>query len=222
MGGELTHLLRSRRLEGESIDAHLRGNSQMVAALGASAVDVKRLSIVDRRLMRSMQHHAGYPQFLDAVDHVERFSPSLYAAAFHLNATSGPLQIIMRGLVRRTRESSCVATSRSRRSAPRGPNQDQTKRRKPAKKSRRWVIEVCHSWFNRFRKLLVRYEKLHRSFMALNHLAAANIVFRKVPLAVNIYGYNLRVASWPLRLATTTFCADSISMLWRKTECSRT
>jgi signal transduction histidine kinase len=32
---------------------------------------------------------------------------------------------------------------------------------------------VCHSWFNRFRKLLVRYEKLERSFMALNHLAAA-------------------------------------------------
>ena len=64
-----------------------------------------------------------------------------------------------------------------------------TKRRNPAKKARRWVVEVCHSWFNQFRKLLVRYEKLHRSFMALNHLAAAIIAFRKVPLAVNIiYG----------------------------------
>lgn len=63
------------------------------------------------------------------------------------------------------------------------------KRRQPGKKARRWVVEVCHSWFNRFRKLLVRYEKLHRSFMALNHLAAAIIAFRKVPLAVNIiYG----------------------------------
>lgn len=63
------------------------------------------------------------------------------------------------------------------------------KRRDPAKKARRWVVEVCHSWFNRFRKLLVRYEKLERSFMALNHLAAAIIAFRKVPLAVNIiYG----------------------------------
>ena len=63
------------------------------------------------------------------------------------------------------------------------------KRRQPGKKARRWVVEVCHSWFNRFRKLLVRYEKLERSFRALIHLAAAIITFRKVPLAVNIiYG----------------------------------
>nr|MBP8134508.1 transposase [Zoogloea sp.] len=55
--------------------------------------------------------------------------------------------------------------------------------------ARRWIVEVAHSWFNRFRKLLVRYEKLERSFLALNHLAAAIIAFRKVPLAVNIiYG----------------------------------
>jgi len=63
------------------------------------------------------------------------------------------------------------------------------KRRHPQRKARRWVVEVCHSWFNRFRKLLVRYEKLERSFMALNHLAAAIIAFRKVPARVNIiYG----------------------------------
>ena len=65
----------------------------------------------------------------------------------------------------------------------------QAKRRDPAKKARRWVVEVCHSWFNRFRKLLVRYEKLERSFVALNHIAAAIIAFRKVPLKINIiYG----------------------------------
>lgn len=63
------------------------------------------------------------------------------------------------------------------------------KRRSPEKKARRWVVEVCHSWFNRFCKLLVRYEKLERSFVALNHLAAAIIAFRKVPAQVNIiYG----------------------------------
>lgn len=61
--------------------------------------------------------------------------------------------------------------------------------RRPDKKARRWIVEVAHSGFNRFRKLLVRYEKLERSFLALNHLAAAIIAFRKVPLAVNIiYG----------------------------------
>ena len=62
-------------------------------------------------------------------------------------------------------------------------------RHHPNKRARRWVVEVAHSWFNRFRKLLVRYEKLERSFLALNHLAAAIIAFRKVPLTVNIiYG----------------------------------
>jgi IS5 family transposase len=67
--------------------------------------------------------------------------------------------------------------------------ESKSKKRHPGKKARRRVVEVSHSWFNRFRKLLVRYEKLERSFMALNQLAAAIIAFRKVPLAVNIiYG----------------------------------
>jgi len=62
-------------------------------------------------------------------------------------------------------------------------------KRHPGKRARRWIVEVAHSWFNRFRKLLVRYEKLERSFLALNHLAAAIIAFRKAPLTVNIiYG----------------------------------
>ena len=63
------------------------------------------------------------------------------------------------------------------------------KQRHPGKKARRWIVEVCHSWFNRFRKLLVRYEKLERSFLALNHLAAAIIALRKMHLKINIiYG----------------------------------
>jgi transposase len=63
------------------------------------------------------------------------------------------------------------------------------KRRHPMKRARRWVVEVAHSWFNRFRKLLVRYEKLEHSFLGLHYLAAAIIAFRKVPLAINIiYG----------------------------------
>jgi transposase len=62
-------------------------------------------------------------------------------------------------------------------------------KRAPEKKARRWVVEVAHSWFNRFRKLLVRYEKLDRSFLALNHLAASIMAFRKIKLDVNIiYG----------------------------------
>lgn len=63
------------------------------------------------------------------------------------------------------------------------------KKRNPQKKARRWVVEACHGWFNRFRKLLVRYEKLEHTFLALNHLAAAIITLRKISLPVNIiYG----------------------------------
>jgi transposase len=46
-------------------------------------------------------------------------------------------------------------------------------------------VEAAHSWFNRFRKLLVRYEKLSESYEALLHLAAAIICWRKV---APIYG----------------------------------
>ena len=63
------------------------------------------------------------------------------------------------------------------------------KRQHPSKRAKRWIVEVAHSWFNRFRKLLVRYEKLERSFLGLNHLAAAIIAFRKIKLTINIiYG----------------------------------
>jgi IS5 family transposase len=70
----------------------------------------------------------------------------------------------------------------------RGQEADELKR-DPKKKARRWIVEVAHSWFNRFRKLLVRYEKLDRSFVALNHLAASIMAFRKIKLDINIiYG----------------------------------
>ncbi len=53
------------------------------------------------------------------------------------------------------------------------------KRTNPNFKARRWVVEAANSWFNRFRKLLVRYEKSTESYEALLHLAEAIIVFRK-------------------------------------------
>lgn len=55
----------------------------------------------------------------------------------------------------------------------------------PGYRARRWVVEACHSWFNRFRKILVRYEKTLSSYIALIHLAAAIICFRKTEI---IYG----------------------------------
>jgi transposase len=66
---------------------------------------------------------------------------------------------------------------------------EERKQRTQGKRPRRWVVEVAHSWFTRFRKLLVRYEKMHRSYLALTMLAAAIISFRHVPAKINIiYG----------------------------------
>jgi transposase len=55
----------------------------------------------------------------------------------------------------------------------------EAKRNKPGYKARRWVVERTHSWFNRFRKLLVSFEKTKESYMALLSLAAAMICWRQ-------------------------------------------
>jgi putative transposase len=55
----------------------------------------------------------------------------------------------------------------------------------PGYRARRWVVEACHSWMNRFRKILVRYEKTDLSYLALVNLACAIITWQK---AVPIYG----------------------------------
>ena len=62
---------------------------------------------------------------------------------------------------------------------PRGEEKKDIKNR-PKYKARRWVVELTHSWFNRFRKLLPRYEKTDRSYYALTALAVAMITLNKV------------------------------------------
>ena len=69
------------------------------------------------------------------------------------------------------------------------PRGEERTERSRGTRARRWVVEVALSWFNRFRKLLVRYEKTHRAYLALTMLAAAIICFRHVAGKVNIvYG----------------------------------
>jgi transposase len=48
----------------------------------------------------------------------------------------------------------------------------------PSKKPRRWVVERLHSWLNRSRRLLVRWEKLGRTYLAFVQLACALICFQ--------------------------------------------
>jgi len=46
------------------------------------------------------------------------------------------------------------------------------------KKARRWVVERTHSWLNRFRRILIRWEKKVANYEAMLHLAFAYITLK--------------------------------------------
>lgn len=48
----------------------------------------------------------------------------------------------------------------------------------PGYRARRWVVEQTHSWMNRFRRLLIRWEKKDENYEALLHLVCGIIAFR--------------------------------------------
>ena len=45
-------------------------------------------------------------------------------------------------------------------------------------KARRWVVERTHSWMNRFRRILTRWEKKAENYLALLHFVCAVITYR--------------------------------------------
>lgn len=49
-------------------------------------------------------------------------------------------------------------------------------------RARRWVVERTHSWMNRFRALLIRWEKKAANYIGFLHLACAYIVHIHLPL----------------------------------------
>lgn len=51
-------------------------------------------------------------------------------------------------------------------------------RREAGFRARRWVVERTHSWMNRFRRLLVRWEKKPMNYIAFLQFACALIAFR--------------------------------------------
>lgn len=55
----------------------------------------------------------------------------------------------------------------------------EAKRNVPGYRPRRWVVEVCHSWLNRFRKILVRFEKDEVTHTGLLQFACAYIVLKR-------------------------------------------
>lgn len=46
-------------------------------------------------------------------------------------------------------------------------------------RARRWVVERTHSWMNRFRRVLIRWDKKVCNYLAFLHLACAYITFRQ-------------------------------------------
>ena len=49
-------------------------------------------------------------------------------------------------------------------------------------KARRWVVERAHSWMNRFRRLLIRWDKKPQNYLAFLHFACGLIAFRAAGL----------------------------------------
>jgi putative transposase len=50
----------------------------------------------------------------------------------------------------------------------------------PGYRARRWVVERTHSWMNRFRRLLIRWEKKAENYLAMLYFACALITFRAI------------------------------------------
>lgn len=49
-------------------------------------------------------------------------------------------------------------------------------------KARRWVVERTISWLNRFRRILIRWEKKAETYIAMLHLACGIITWRATGL----------------------------------------
>ena len=56
------------------------------------------------------------------------------------------------------------------------------KRHQPGWRARRWVVERTGSWLNRFRRLLVRWEKKAANYSGMLNLACACITFQQAGL----------------------------------------
>lgn len=54
----------------------------------------------------------------------------------------------------------------------------------PGYRARRWVVERTHSWMNRFRRLLVRWEKKKENYLGMIHLTCAYICLN----AIGVFG----------------------------------
>ncbi len=55
-------------------------------------------------------------------------------------------------------------------------------KREAGYKARRWVVERTHSWMNRYRRILIRWEKTPANYLGLLHLVCAFLTYRAAGL----------------------------------------
>ena len=55
-------------------------------------------------------------------------------------------------------------------------------KRIPRYRARHWIVEITHSWMNRFRRLLIRWEKRLENYIAMLHFACTYITYRAAGL----------------------------------------
>ena len=55
-------------------------------------------------------------------------------------------------------------------------------KREAGYKARRWVVERTHSWMNRFRRILIRWEKKPANYLGLLHFLCAFLTYRAAGL----------------------------------------
>lgn len=63
-------------------------------------------------------------------------------------------------------------------------DEEQERKQLPTYRARRWVVERTYSWMNRFRRLLIRWEKKVKNYRQLLHLACVCITLN----AVEVFG----------------------------------
>jgi putative transposase len=65
---------------------------------------------------------------------------------------------------------------------PKRGEEKQAIKRKARHKARRYVVERTHSWMNRFRGILIRWNKKPENYLAMLHFALALIAYRATGL----------------------------------------
>jgi transposase len=61
----------------------------------------------------------------------------------------------------------------------RSRGEEKAAKRQAGRRARRWVVERTHSWMNRFRRLLIRWEKKPENYLAMLYIACGFIAFQQ-------------------------------------------